>query len=369
MKASRAQAWALSPSDSGRPPPSKAWGGKIRSRARLRRARITRPGQGADLALTGFPVAADPPCCTVMTAPPSLFDRPLHRRRLDRAAANFSAAGFLKARAAQDVVERLEAIMRSFPRAVDLGARDGAFRRALAQSDAAPRVGFLIETDLSRTMLADRAGPRAQMDEERLAFADQSLDLVVSALALHWVNDVPGALIQIRRALKPDGLFLGAMLGGATLTELRQALTAAEAELTDGAGLRVSPFADTFDAAALLQRAGFALPVADIDRVRVRYAHPLKLIADLKAMGETNALVERARRPLSRRVLARACEIYAERFSEPDGRVVATFDIITLTGWAPHPDQQKPLRPGSAKMRLADALGASEQSAGEKAGG
>ncbi len=303
-----------------------------------------------------------------MNAPPRLFDRALHRRRLERAAPGFSTAGFLKQRAAQDAVERLETILRGFSLAVDLGARDGAFARALALSDAAARIGLLIETDLSAAMLAGRATPRVQADEERLPFADESLDLVVSTLALHWVNDIPGALIQIRRALKPDGLFLGALLGGSTLTELRQCLTEAEAELTGGAGLRVSPFADTYDAAGLLQRAGFALPVADVDRVRVRYSHPLKLIADLKAMGETNALADRARQPLSRKVLARACEIYAERFSQADGRVVATFDIVTMTGWAPHPDQQQPLRPGSAKMRLADALGTTERPAGEAAG-
>lgn len=302
-----------------------------------------------------------------MTTPPRLFDRTLHRRRLDRAAPHFGTANFLKRRAAEDTVQRLEAILRSFSRAVDLGARDGAFARALGVSDASERVGLLIETDLSGAMLSGRPGLRVQMDEERLAFADESLDLVVSTLALHWANDVPGALIQIRRTLKPDGLFLGAILGGSTLTELRQALTEAEAELCDGAGLRVAPFADAYDAAGLLQRAGFALPVTDVDRVRVRYAHPLKLIADLRAMGETNALADRARQPISRRVLARACEIYLERFSEPDGRVAATFDIITMTGWAPHPDQQKPLKPGSAKMRLADALGGKEQSAGEAA--
>jgi len=304
-----------------------------------------------------------------MTTPPHLFDRRLHRRRLSRAAAGFAAANFLKARAATDAVERLEAILRSFPLCVDLGARDGAFARALAESDARTRIGTLIETDLSGAMLAGRSGLRVQADEEALPFAAESLDLVVSTLALHWVNDLPGALIQIRQALKPDGLFLAAVLGGATLTELRQSLTAAEAELSDGAGPRVAPFADTFDAAGLLQRAGFALPVADVDRVTVRYEHPLKLIGDLRAMGETNVLVERARRPLSRAVLARACEIYAERFADPDGRVRATFDILTMTGWAPHPDQQKPLRPGSAKMRLADALGVKEQSAGEGAGG
>ena len=302
-----------------------------------------------------------------MSAPPILFDRALHRRRLDRAAEGYSAAGFLKARAADDVVMRLEAIMRSFPLAVDLGARDGAFARALVASDAREKIGLLVEADLSAAMLAGRPGPRVQLDEERLPFAEESLDLVVSTLALHWTNDLPGALIQVRRALKPDGLFVGAIFGGATLTEFRQSLMQADSELSGGAGPRVSPFADVLDAAALLQRAGFALPVADVDRVQVGYAHAMDLVRDLRAMGETNVLAER--RPLSRRLLARAGEVYAERFARPDGRIVATFEIVTMTGWAPHPDQQQPLRPGSAKMRLADALGVREQSTGEKAGG
>ena len=299
-----------------------------------------------------------------MSAPPILFDRALHRRRLDRAAQGFSAAAFLKARAAEDTVMRLEAIMRSFPLAVDLGSRDGAFAWALSSSDVREKIGLLIETDLSAAMLARRPGLRVQLDEERLPFADESLDLVVSTLALHWTNDLPGALIQIRRALKPDGLFVGAIFGGATLTELRQSLMQADSELSGGAGPRISPFADVVEAAALLQRAGFALPVTDVDRVQVGYAGPLQLIADLRAMGEVNVLAER--RPLSRRVLARACEAYAEQFSRPDGRITATFEIITMTGWAPHESQQQPLRPGSAKMRLADALGVKEQGAGEK---
>jgi SAM-dependent methyltransferase len=295
-----------------------------------------------------------------MSAPPRLFDRDLLRARLDRAAPGYAAADFLKARAAEDAVVRLEAIMRDFPRAVDLGARNGAFARALAQSDAAARVGFLVETDLSARMLAGRPGARLVADEERLPFAPGSLDLVVSTLGLHWANDVVGALIQIRLALKPDGLFIGSLLGGATLTELRQSLLAAEAELTGGAGPRVSPFADPYDAAGLLQRSGFALPVADVDRVTVRYSHPLKLLADLRAMGETSVLAERHPKALTRQVLARAFQIYAERFAEPDGRLPATFEILTLTGWAPDPSQQKPLKPGSAKMRLADALGVVE---------
>jgi len=304
-----------------------------------------------------------------MSAPPRLFDRALHKKRLDRAASGFAQADFLHRRAAADLVERLEAIMRDFPRTVELSSRGGAFGEALRASPAGERVGLLVEADLSAAMLAGRPGPRLALDEEQLPFAAGSLDLVVSTLGLHWTNDVVGALIQIRLALKPDGLFLGAFLGGQTLTELRQAMVAAEAEILGGAGSRVSPFAEISDAAALLQRAGFALPVADVDRVNVRYGDPVALMRDLRAMGETSVLADASGRPLTRGLLARACEIYAERFAEPDGRLPAMFEIITLTGWAPHPDQQQPLRPGSAKMRLADALGSREHSAGEKAGG
>jgi SAM-dependent methyltransferase len=303
-----------------------------------------------------------------MASPPLIFDRALHARRLARSAKSFSGADFLKRRAAGDLVERLETINRRFERAADLGARDGTFERALAASSAADKIGLLVQSDLSAAMLARASGPRLVADEERLPFAPGGLDLIVSSLALHWVNDLVGAMIQIRLALAPDGLFLGAMLGGATLTELRGALLAAEADLRGGAGPRVSPFADAADGAALLQRAGFALPVIDTDVVTVRYAHPLRLLADLRAMGETSALVERPATPLTRAVLTRACELYQERHAGPDGRVAASFEILTLTGWAPHPDQQRPLRPGSAKARLADALGVTERPAGEKAG-
>ena len=298
-----------------------------------------------------------------MTQPPRLFDRDLHRLRLERAAPAFE--DFLKRRAADDLVARLLAVNRQFPLAADLGARTGAFAAALAASEAAGKVDLLVQCDLSAAMLARASGSRVVADEARLPLAEASVDLVVSSLALHWVDDLVGALIQIRRALKPDGLFLGAVLGGATLTELRQSLMEAEIELAGGAGPRVSPFLDAYDAAGLLQRAGFALPVVDVDTVRARYEHPLKLMADLRAMGETNVLIDRPRAPLGRRVLARAAELYAQRFSEADGRVAATFEIITLTGWAPHPDQQQPLPRGSAKMRLADALGTSERPAGE----
>ncbi|WP_425995669.1 methyltransferase domain-containing protein [Caulobacter sp. DWR1-3-2b1] len=301
-----------------------------------------------------------------MTASPLLFDRDLLKVRLDRAAPDYASADFLKRRVAEDVVMRLETILRRFPVAVDLGSRNGAFSQALAASDAAANIDVLFETDLSARMLGAGNGLKIVADEERLPFGDDTLDLAVSTLSLHWTNDLVGALIQIRRALRPDGLFIGALFGGATLTELRQALLQAEDEISGGASLRVSPFADAIDAAGLLQRAGFALPVADVDRVKVRYGHPIELLRDLRRMGETSVLLDRSRKPLSRRVLARAMELYVERFAEADGRVPATFEIVAVTGWAPHESQQKPLRPGSAKMRLADALGVQEQSAGEK---
>ena len=299
-------------------------------------------------------------------APPPLFDRALHRLRLQRAAPGFAGAGFLKARAAEDVAWRLSAILRRFPLAVDLSARAGVFAQTLRDSPAAAQVDTLVEADLSPAMLArgGAAGLRVVADEERPPFRAGSFDLAVSLLSLHWANDLVGALVQARRMLKPDGLFVGALFGGATLTELRQSLLQAEAELTDGAGPRVSPFADAQDGAGLLQRAGFALPVSDIDRITVRYDHPLRLMAELRAMGETSVLHDRPRRALRRDVLARTAEIYLERFGDPDGRVPASFEIITLTGWAPHASQPQPLKPGSAKARLADALGVREHRLG-----
>ena len=193
-------------------------------------------------------------------------------------------------------------------------------------------------------------------DEEALPFAEARFDLAVSALSLQTVNDLPGALIQIRRILKPDGLFLGCLLGGASLRELRSALAVAESELYGGISPRVAPFADVREMGGLLQRAGLALPVADSEPLTVRYRDMFALMADLRAMGATNALVARLRKPSSRKLFLRAAEIYAERFSDPDGRVRATFELVFVSGWAPHESQQKPLRPGSAKVRLEDAL-------------
>jgi SAM-dependent methyltransferase len=205
-------------------------------------------------------------------------------------------------------------------------------------------------------------------DEELLPFRDGALDLVVSALALQFVNDLPGALIQMRRALKPDGLMLAALLGGDTLTELRQAFAIAEAEIEGGASPHVAPFADVREMGALLQRAGFALPVTDVERLTVRYSSPFILMGELRRMGATNVLAERRRKPLRRATLARMAKVYAERFSDRDGKVRATFEVIWLSGWAPHESQQQPLRPGSAQARLADALGTREIGTGEKAG-
>jgi SAM-dependent methyltransferase len=269
-----------------------------------------------------------------MSSPPRLFDRALHRKRLDRAAKSFAGADFLHRRAALDIAERLEPILRDFPVAVELSSRAGAFRQALDESGARDRIGFLVEADLSLAMLARREGARVVLDEERLPFRPGSLDLMVSTLGLHWTNDVVGALVQARLALRPDGLFIGAFLGGTTLTELRQSLVTAEAEILGGAGSRISPFADFADAAGLLQRAGFVQPVADIDKVTVSYEHPMRLLADLRQMGETSVLAERHPRALTRAILAQASDIYLERFGR-EGRVTATFEIITLTGWAP----------------------------------
>jgi len=287
-----------------------------------------------------------------MSSPPRLFDRALRRLRLDRTAKQWRAADFLHRRAADDAADRLSAILRRFALAVELSAAPGL----MADRTSREQVPTWLQAGPSEARLSTIKGPRLVVDDERLPFGEASLDLVISRLALHWTNDLVGALVQMRRALRPDGLFIGSMLGGSTLTELRQSLLIAESDLGLGSGPRVSPFADGFDGAALLQRAGFALPVADLDRVTVRYTHPLKLMADLRAMGETSVLTDRPSAPLTRKVLMRAADVYSERFALPDGRISATFEIVTLTGWAAHASQQTPLRPGSAKMRLADAL-------------
>jgi SAM-dependent methyltransferase len=287
-----------------------------------------------------------------MSSSPAIFDRQLLRRRLARAQ-TLGPATFLLDRVAQELGERLGVVLRRFERAADLGTPTGAVLQALAASG---KVGTVISAH------------GVAMDEEALPFADASLDLVTSALSLQFVNDLPGTLIQIRRALKPDGLFLAALIGGNSLNELRDAFAQAESEIEGGVSPRVAPFADLRELGALLQRAGFALPVVDSDALTVRYQSVLALMHDLRRMGATNVLNERRRAPLKRKTLARMAEIYAQNFADADGRLRATFEVVWLLGWAPHESQQKPLKPGSATRRLADALGAKEISAGEKTG-
>ena len=296
--------------------------------------------------------------------PLTVFDRRALRQRRDRAAAR-SGFDFLFTEAAERLVDRLDDVNRRFPVALDLGCRDGVLVRCLAGRD---KIEHLIQADLSPEFLARAAGLRLAADPEALPFAPGSLDLVASALALHWVNDLPGALLQLRRALKPDGLLLVSLLGGETLTELRQSLMSAELAEEGGVSPRVSPFAELRDLGGLLQRAGFTMPVVDSDLLTATYPDALALMRDLRGMGESNAVVERRRAFTRRGTLARATALYAAQFALPDGRIPARFEIITLTAWAPHQDQPKPLRPGSAQTRLADALGTTEQPAGEKSG-
>ena len=295
---------------------------------------------------------------------PSIFDRALLRTRRRRAAA-IGPATFLIDRVAAEMADRLGAVVRTFNLALDLGTPSGAVRAALAGLGS---VETIVAADSLAPTWAPPDGLTVVADEEALPFADAAFDLVVSALALQNINDLPGTLVQIRRALEPDGLLLAALIGGETLTELRQSFAAAESEIEGGISPRVAPFADVRDLGGLLQRAGFALPVTDVDRVTVRYNSAFALMHDLRRMGATNALVERRRLPLKRPTLMRMAEIYAERFADDDGRVRATFDIVWLSGWAPHSSQQQPLKPGSAQARLADALGTREVSAGEKTG-
>jgi SAM-dependent methyltransferase len=296
-----------------------------------------------------------------MSPSPIVFDRPLLRARRRRAHA-LGAETFLIDRVAADLAERLSAVLRQFDIAADLGTPTGAVRAAVT---GLASIGTLVAVNPAASA---RDAPAVAADEEALPFRDASLDLVVSALALQFVNDLPGTLIQIRRALKPDGLFLAAMLGGDTLAELRQSFAEAESEREGGVSPHVAPFIDVRQMGALLQRAGLALPVTDVDRLTVRYSSAFTLMAELRRMGATNALTERRRKPLRRATLLRMAEIYAQRFSDSDGKIRATFEIIWLSGWAPHESQQQPLRPGSAKSRLADALGTSEIAAGEKPG-
>jgi NADH dehydrogenase [ubiquinone] 1 alpha subcomplex assembly factor 5 len=294
---------------------------------------------------------------------PLIFDRALLRQRRQRAAAAASQHEILTARVANDLIERLALVRRPFPVVLDLGAQHGLLGPRLS---ALPGVDLVVQMESVEGLLRQCSGLCVRADEEALPFRNRSLDLVVSALALQLVNDLPGTLLQVRQALKPDGLLLAAILGGATLHELRTALFLAEEEVEGGASPRVAPFADVREVGSLLLRAGFALPVVDTESVTVTYPDALALMRELKAAGVANALRARRRRPLRRETLARSLHHYAQRFGLPTGRVPATFEIVTLTGWAPHESQQQPLRPGSATVRLADALGTVERRLGHR---
>jgi SAM-dependent methyltransferase len=282
----------------------------------------------------------------------ALFDRRAWRAHRDRAA-RCGSVDFLHAEIADRLIDRLDVVNREFAVALDLGARDGGLARALAGRQGTLRV---VAAEPATEFLARAPGTRVAADPELAPFGDASFDLVASTLALHWTADLPGALIQLRRALKPDGLLLAAMFGGQTLIELRTVLFEAELAEEGGVSPRVSPAIELADAAALLQRAGFALPVADSETITVTYPDMLALMRDLRGMGETNALAARRRGGLRRATLARAGALYAERFGDRDGRIPASFEILFLCGWAPHPSQPQPLRRGSATSRLADAL-------------
>jgi SAM-dependent methyltransferase len=285
----------------------------------------------------------------------TVFDRTLVRRRRDRAAAGFAGYRFLFDEVAERLAGRLEMVRRPFPHALDLGCHDGVAGRL---ATVAKGIEVLVSCDLAPRMAARSGGLAVVADEERLPFADASFDLVISNLSLHWVNDLPGALIQIRRALRPDGFFTAAMLGGDTLVELRRCLVDAELAISGGIAPRLSPLVGLRDAGHLLQRAGFTLPVVDAETVTVTYSDVFRLFADLRGMGETNATLARSRRPARRALFLEAARRYAAAFAEPDGRIPATFEIVYLAGWAPGPGQQQPLRPGSGQRPLADVLAA-----------
>ncbi len=315
----------------------------------------------------GGPLPVAPLCpyihCVTGLDPLLVFDRAVLRQRRERAARDWDQRAFLKREIASRLVERLDDVRRAFPKALDLGSHGDEIATALGGRTA---IGCLVRADLGQGFARRAKGPAVVADEELLPFAPQSFDLVVSAMDLHWVNDLPGTLVQIRRILKPDGLLLGALLGGATLWQLRQALAAAESEVEGGLSPRVSPFAGLADAAGLLQRAGFALPVVDSETIEVEYENALALMRDLAGMGESNLVMERRRGLARRTTLMRAAQIYGERFAVASGRVLASFEVLFLHGWAPDESQPKPLKPGSARHRLADALGSAERSAGEK---
>jgi NADH dehydrogenase [ubiquinone] 1 alpha subcomplex assembly factor 5 len=295
-----------------------------------------------------------------------IFDRQLIRNKRDRAAQAWDQHRFLTDRVMENLIERLEDIKRTFPLALQIGAGTSANddRRLSAQNG----IENLCQMDLSSQILSRKENDfRVQADEEFLPFADNSFDLVISGMSLHTVNDLPGTLIQIRRILKPDGLFLAAMPGGETLHELRHIMNQAEINCRGGASLHVAPFADKQQIGALLQRTGFALPVTDSETLTVTYENAFKLMYDLRGMGEANSLTDRNRTPAGKKLMMETARLYNEQFANSEGRINATFEIIFMIGWAPHESQQKSLRPGSAQNSLAEALETEEIKTGDTA--
>ncbi len=293
-----------------------------------------------------------------------LFDRKLLDVRLSRIAGHLADHDFLLKRVATSYGERLSSILREFPFTIDLGALHGPIGELCRKH---PRIQTIVQLESNLKLLNKCSGLKVRSDIEALPLRNESVDLVLSALVLSFVNDLPGVLVQIRRALKPDGLFLGTVFGTRTLDELRQSFYQAEEETVGGISPHTIPMIDVRDCGTLLQRAGFALPVADSDLVTVKYSTPWSLFEDLRGMGMTNILRERHKSPLKRKTIFRMIELYEELFSDQEGKVEATFELITLTGWSPHASQPKPLQPGSASRRLADALDTREISGGEKA--
>jgi NADH dehydrogenase [ubiquinone] 1 alpha subcomplex assembly factor 5 len=299
-----------------------------------------------------------------MDDPVDIFDRVLHRRRRDRAAARLAEHDFLLREIGERLFDRLDDVRRQFRRVLLLGGTPDIADRLRR------RVGveLVVAADPSAGIAGRLGSPAVAADEEFVPFRDGAFDLIVAPPGLHWVNDLPGALLQLRRTLEPDGLFLGALPGGDTLFELRRALMEAEVAALGGLSPRISPMVGVRDAGSLLQRAGFTLPVVDTDRLTIAYSDPWKLLEDLRGAGETNAVKARRRVPATRALIAEAMRLYRAHFEEADGRVPATVEVIYLTGWSPSDSQPKPLRRGSATGRLADALKTSEIPGGAKAG-
>lgn len=285
-----------------------------------------------------------------MSTAPQIVDRARRRHYRRRFA---GGPDFLRREIEDRLLDRLDDIRRPLGRVLVLGAQDGVLAARLRER---PGVDMVVSADeLARPCVA--VDPDVMVDEEALPFVPDSFSTVLSAMSLHWVNDLPGLLLQVRHCLTPDGLFLALFPGGETLAEARECLMAAELEVRGGAGARLLPTIDVKDAGALLQRAGFALPVTDIERLSVRYREPLQLLLELRGMGESQALAQGARTPLTQGVLARFAALYRERFADASGRVPASFDIVSMTGWKPHASQPKPLRRGSGEISLAKALG------------